>query len=188
MGVLVVHAVHHGGLEHDVRTHLNSTQGRGGIGREEGVAGAAAEDGDLAVCHGLQGILAGKGRSHLRHGNGGEHLGLHPQLLQLVGDGQRVHHGRQHSDLVGQGALHLTAGTAAPEVAAAHHDADLHAQVVGFFHAAADRVHGRLVKAGALFAAQGLAADLQKDPLIFQCHINTPPKSFLSSGRSFPCP
>ena len=170
MGVLVVHAVHHGGLEHDVRAHLNSTQGRGGIGGEEGVAGAAAEDGDLAVCHGLQGILAGKGGGHLRHGDGGEHLGLHAQLLQLVGDSQRVHHGRQHSDLVGQGALHLAAGTAAPEVAAAHHDADLHAQVVGLFHAAADRVHGGFIKTHALFAAQCFAADLQKDTLIFQCH------------------
>ena len=94
----------------------------------------------------------------------------HAQLLQLVGDGQCVHHRCQHTDLIGQGALHLAAGTAAPEVAAAHDDADLDAQVVGLLHAAADRVHGRLIKAGALFAAQCLAADLQKDTLIFQCH------------------
>jgi len=41
---------------------------------------------------------------------------------------------------------------------------------VRLFHAAADGVHGRLIKAGALFAAQSFAADLQKDTLIFQCH------------------
>ena len=41
---------------------------------------------------------------------------------------------------------------------------------MGLLYAAADRVHGRLVETGPLFAAEGLAADLQKDTLIFQCH------------------
>ena len=51
-----------------------------------------------------------------------------------------------------------------------NYDADLHAKLMGLFHAAANSVHGGLVKAHALFAAQRLAADLQKDTLIFQCH------------------
>ena len=170
MGILIVDAIHHGGLEHNVRRDLNGTQSRGGIGGEERVARAAAENGDLALLHGAQSILAGKSRSHLRHGDGGKHLGLHTQLLQLVGDGQRVHHRCQHPDLIGQGALHLAAGTAAPEVAAANHNADLHAQLMGFLHAAADGVHGGLIKARAFFAAQCFAADLKQDTLIFQCH------------------
>ena len=170
MGVLIVDAVHHRGLEHDVCTHLNGAQSSGRVGGEEGVARTAAEDGDLALFHCVESFLAGEGRGHLRHGDGGEHLGGHTQLLQLVGDSQGVHHRCQHPDLIGQGALHLAAGTAAPEVAAAHDDADLDAQLVGLLHAAADRVHGRLVEAGALLAAECLAADLQKDTLIFQCH------------------
>ena len=170
MGVLIVDAVHHGRLEHHIGGHLHGAQCGGRIGGEERVARAAAKDGDLALFHSAQRVLAGKGRCHLRHGDGGEHLGRDAQLLQLVGDGQRVHHRGQHSDLIGQGALHLAAGTAAPEVAAAHDDADLYAQIVRLFHAAADGVHGRLIKAGALFAAQSFAADLQKDTLIFQCH------------------
>ena len=72
--------------------------------------------------------------------------------------------------IIGQSALHLAAGTAAPEVAAANHNADLHAQLMGFLHAAADGVHGGLIKARSLFAAQCFAADLEKDTLIFQCH------------------
>ena len=115
---------------------------------------------DLALVHSAQGILAGKGRCHLRHGDRGEHLGGHTQLLQLIGDSQCVHHRSQHTDLIGQRALHLTAGAAAPEVAAAHNDADLHAQLMSLFHAAANGVHSGLVKAHALFAAQRLAADL----------------------------
>ena len=67
-------------------------------------------------------------------------------------------------------AFITAAGTAAPEVAAAHHDADLNPQIVGLFHAAADRIHGRLVKAHAFFAAQCFAADLEQNTLIFQCH------------------
>ena len=125
---------------------------------------------DLWTLHSAQSILAGKSRSHLWHGDGGKHLGLHTQLLQLVGDGQCVHHRCQHPDLIGQSALHLAAGTAAPEVAAANHNADLHAQLMGFLHAAADGVHGGLIKARAFFAAQCFAADLKKDTLIFQCH------------------
>ena len=79
---------------------------------------------------------------------------------------------RKGKNIEEQRALHLAAGTAAPEVAAAHDDADLDAQFMGLLHAAADRVHGRLVEAGALLAAECLAADLQKDTLIFQCHNN----------------
>ena len=172
MGVLIVDAVHHRGLEHNVGADLNGAQGRGRVGGEEGVAGAAAEDGDLARVHRTERILAGEGRGYLRHGDGGEHLRRHAQLLQLVGDGQCVHHRCQHTDLIGQRALHLAAGTAAPEVAAAHDDADLDAQLMGLLHAAADRIHGRLVEAGALLTTECLAADLQKDTLIFQCHNN----------------
>ena len=170
MGILIVNAVHHGRLEHHVGAHLHGAQGSSRIGREEGVASAAAEHSDLALIHGAQSVLAGKGRGHLRHGDRGEHLGGHTQLLQLIGDSQCIHHRSQHTDLIGQGALHFTTGAAAPEVAAAHHDADLHTQLVCLFHAAANSVHGGLIKAHALFAAQRLAADLQKDTLIFQCH------------------
>ena len=53
-----------------------------------------------------------------------------------------------------QGALHLTTGAAAPEVAAAHNDADLHAQFVSLFHAAANGVHGGLVKSPMPFSGR----------------------------------
>src|SRR5699024_8302610 len=58
VGVLVVDAVHHGGLEHHVGGHLHGPQGGGGVGGEEGVAGAASKDGHLARLHGGQGGLA----------------------------------------------------------------------------------------------------------------------------------
>ena len=77
-----------------------------------------------------------------------------------------------YTDLIGQCALHLAAGTAAPEVTAANHDADLHTQLVRFLHAAADRVHGGFIKTHALFAAQCFAADLQKDTPVSYTHLD----------------
>ena len=183
MGVLIVNAIHHSSLEHHIGAHFHSAQSGCRIRGEERVAGAAAEHGDLALIHGAQGILAGKGLCHLRHGDGGEHLSGHTQLFQLIGDSQCVHHGCQHADLIGQSALHFAAGTAAPEVAAANHDADLHTQLVRFLHAAADRVHGGLIKTRAFFAAQCFAADLQKDTLIFQCHNPNTTCFYLPSGH-----
>ena len=77
VGVLVVDAIHHRSLEHDVGADLNGAQGRGRVGGEEGVAGAAAKDGDLARVHRTERVLAGEGRGHLRPGDGGEHLRRH---------------------------------------------------------------------------------------------------------------
>ena len=53
-----------------------------------------------------------------------------PMLSSAVLHGQRVHHGRQHAHVVGLGALHagFDAPLAAPDVAAADDEADLHAQ------------------------------------------------------------
>ena len=97
------------------------TQGRGGIGREEGVAGAAAEDGD-AHAMAFRASLRVKAGSHLRHGDGGEHLGLHAQLLQLVGDGQRARSSRSPAfRSCRPGCAPSFRWAAAPEVAAAHH-------------------------------------------------------------------
>ena len=67
----------------------------------------------------------------LIHLDGGLDAHLHAALLQAVGHGQRVDDGRQHAHVVGTRALHLAAAVldAAPEVAAADHDADLYAQL-----------------------------------------------------------
>ena len=96
--------------------------------------------------------------------------GGHTLLAQGVLDGQRVHHGGQHADLVGVHAVHLAAGAAAPEVAAADDDADLGTEVVGGLDAGADGGDGLLIKAGALGAGESLAADLQQDTFILNCH------------------
>ena len=52
-----------------------------------------------------------------------------PRCLQRGLHRERIHDGGQHADIVGLGALHAGGGAryAAEDVAAADHDADLHA-------------------------------------------------------------
>ena len=159
VGVLVVDAVHHRGFKHRVSADLQGTQGAGGVGGEDGVAGAAAEHNDLAAFQRGDGFVAGEHLCHLRHKGAGHHHGRHALLTQRILDRQRVHNGCQHTDLVSVHTVHFAAGATAPEVAAAHNDADLHAEIVRRLDARADGGDGSLVKAGALSAGKRLAAD-----------------------------
>ena len=90
-------------------------------------------------------------------------------LLEAIGNGQGVDDCGQHTHMVCTHALHFIAAVfeTAPEVAAADHNADLHAGV----HAALDHVahladHGK-VKTPMCVASQSLAADLEQDALVF---------------------
>ena len=170
MGVLVIDAVDHRGLEHGVRTDLQRAQGGGRVGGEDRVAGAAAEHDDLAAFQRGNGLVAREALGDLRHEGAGHDDGVHVLLAQRILDSQRVHNGGQHTDLVGVHAVHFAAGASAPEVAAAHDDADLGTEVVRGLDARADGGDGLLVKARALGAGQSLAADLQKNTFILNCH------------------
>ena len=173
MGVLIVDAVHHRSLEHGIGADLQCAQRAGRIGGEDGVAGAAAEHNDLAALQRSDGLVAGEALGHLRHKGAGHNNGLHALLAQCILDGQRIHDGGQHADLVGVHAIHFAAGTAAPEVATAHNNADLRTQIVRRLDTGTDRGDGFLIKARALGAGKCLAADLQKNTFILNCHKNT---------------
>ena len=149
---------------------ISSAQGAGGIGGEDWVAGAAAENDDLAAFQRGDGLVAGEALGHLGHEGAGHNDSVRTLLVQGVLDGQCVHNGGQHTDLVGVHAVHFAAGTAAPEVVAAHHNGDLGAQVVRGLDARADGGDGFLIKAGSLRAGECLAADFQKNTFILNCH------------------
>ena len=76
--------------------------------------------------------------------------------------------------MVRTGTLHLPAAailSAAPEVAAAYHQAYLNTHVQAFLENIANAADDLKVKTGALVAAQGLAADLQQNAFIYRfCH------------------
>jgi len=90
--------------------------------------------------------------------------------------------------VVGAGALHAVPAVldAAPEVAAADDDADLHAHVGAGLDGRADPVDDVEVEAAALPAGEGFAADFQKYAFInrFFIHCNSPFQSFPRVSRA----
>ena len=87
-------------------------------------------------------------------------------LLQRVHQGQGVHHSAQHAHIVGGRLVHahFQAFFAAPQVARADHDTDLHTHFADLFDALGD-VLSRAFRADAvpLRSGQGFTAQFQHD-------------------------
>ena len=77
-----------------------------------------------------EGFAKDKGFRHADHIERGLHAGGNALLFDRVLQGERVDDGSEHSHVIRGGAVHAGALTAAPEIAAADDDADLHAHIV----------------------------------------------------------
>ena len=106
----------------------------------------------------------------LVHLDGGLHTDGHLALLERVRHGEGVDDRRQHTHMVCARALHPAAAVldAAPEVAAADHDADLHAEPDTFFDHVAHAADHIKIQPAPRLACQRLAAELQQHALIFR--------------------
>ena len=91
-----------------------------------------------------------------------------PGALERILEGEAVHHGRQHADVVAGRAVHAArrGGQAAEDVAAADDDADLDAQGVDLGDLARDERAERRVHAVLAIAEEGLAGQLEQDPAV----------------------
>ena len=119
----------------------------------------------------LAALDAGADKIRINPGNIGADDRGHTLLAQRILDCQRVHDRGQHADLVGIHAVHFAAGAAAPEVAAADHNADLHAQIMRLFDPGADRSNDGFIKTGPFFPGQRFAAELQQHAFISNIHF-----------------
>ena len=123
-------------------------------------------------------VVLGKGR-HLdrrlhAHGNA--------LLFHHIGHGKAVHHGRQHTHVVGARAGHfaLTVFHAAPEVAAADDDAHLHAQLRARLDNVAHLTDHVKIQSRLLVTGKRLTADLEQDtPKLRFCSHKTSPHFFI---------
>ena len=86
----------------------------------------------------------------------------HEGILQVQG----VHDGGEHADVVGLVAVHVLGRAAAEQIAAAHHDGQLHAIVGDLLDLPGDACEHRGVDAVALIAGQGLTGELQQSALV----------------------
>ena len=79
---------------------------------------------------------------HVLHLDGGLHARVHAGFFQRLLQRHAVDDRRQHAHVIGRAAVHaaIGRGDAAPDVAAADDDRDLHAHGVDFRHFARDLV------------------------------------------------
>ena len=167
-GIVGVDPVDVLGKQDGVGVDLRRAQHRRRVRGEEGGAAAAGKEHHLARLHIFDGAAGVVALAHALDVHGGHDPGLRAQLPQHVADGQAVHAGGKHAHAVGADALDLAGAVldAAPEVAAADDDADLHALLRRSLDGLADPGDKVEVKAGLLLAGQGLAADFDEYAMI----------------------
>ena len=168
--VLVVDAVDLGRLEQDLGVDLDGTQRGGGVGREVRVAGAGHEERDTALLEVADGPPADVRLGDLVHRDGGHDAGRDAGALEGVLEGQAVHDRGQHPDVVAGRAVHPAGGRcqAAEDVAATDDDPELHAQAVDLRDLLGDERTELRVDAVLAVAQEGLAGQLEQDPLVAQ--------------------
>ena len=116
------------------------------------------------------GLGADIGLRHGAHLNGGLHPDLHALLLQHIGHSQGIDGGGQHPHVVSPDPDHPVPAVldSAPEVAAAHDNAHLHAQLyTALDHVAHLADHIKVQPPGRV-PGQSLAADLQQHTFILR--------------------
>ena len=169
-GVLVVDAVHLGGLDDGIALQFHAAQGGGGVGGEIGVAGTGGADDHTALFQMAHGAATDEGLAHFLHVDGGQNAGGVAEFFQHVLHGQGIEHRGQHAHIVGGGTFHALGGTgkAAEDVAAADDQGKFHAHVEQSADLLADGAHGFGVDTGFLLSGQGLAAQLEQHALVLE--------------------
>jgi hypothetical protein len=105
-----VQAVDLGGLDHEIGADLDGAQRGGGVGGEEGVAGAGCEDHDAAFLEVADGAAADVVLADLVDLQCTHHPAVGALLLDGVLQGERIHDGGQHAHVVGRGAVDAALG------------------------------------------------------------------------------
>ena len=160
----VVNAVHLRRLEDHIRAHLAGAQRGGGVGGEERIAGAGGENNDFALVELLLGFAADEGFRDVFHFDSGLHHAGDAVVFERAFEGERVHDGGEHADVIGGRAVHPAGGgaRAAPEIPAADDDAELEPafhRLADFQGDAVDDFRGNIV-AGAR-SAEGFTAEFE---------------------------
>ena len=166
-----VDAVHTRAFQHDVGLDLDAAQRGARVGREIGVAGAAAHDDDLAALEAFDGFPFGIEFADRLHADGREHAALHAGGVEGGAEGEAVDDRGAHAHLV---ALHAVetfarAAQAAEDVASADDYADLDAEGGGLFDLCGVFVEAFGVDAVPLLAGEAFAAEFEQYSFEF-CH------------------
>lgn len=163
-----VDAVDLRGLDHDLGADFGTAQGGRRVGRHEGVARAGSEDHHAAETKMTEGLAADVRLGDLLDVEGGLNAGLDAVVAAGVLESHGVHDRGEHAHVVARGAVHAGGAECdtAEDVAAAHDDADLNAELDDALDFLNHAGKNRTVDAEAVFAHQGLAGKLEKNALV----------------------
>lgn len=134
VGVFVVNAVDFGGFHDDFGIEFDGAECGGGVGGEEGVAGAGAEDDDAAFFEVTDGAAEDEGFGDGGEVDGGEYACGLAEFFEHFFDGECVDGGAEHAHAVCGGLRDeaiLGECGAADDVATADDDGDLDASLSG---------------------------------------------------------
>jgi hypothetical protein len=106
------------------------------------------------------------GLRHPRDGEGGLHARGDPPLFDRVLHREGIDDGRQHSHVIGGGAVHFGSLAAPPEVASAQDDADFDAHLLDLDDLIDDFRDDGLIQPEPAFSRERLAGELDNDPLV----------------------
>ena len=130
LGVRRIDTIDVGGFEDHLRFDFERAQHGCRVGREVGIPGAAGEDHHAAFVEVAHRAPPDVRLRQLFHANRRHHPRIDALLLQDVLQRQCIDYGREHPHVVGGHTIHplLARRRAAQNVAAADHEAELHAR------------------------------------------------------------
>src|SRR4051794_25149713 len=153
------------GHEDRLGVDLARAQRRGGVGREERVAGAPGEDHDAALLEVAHRAAADVGLGDLADVERRLHPRVDLELLERILELQRVQHDREHPHVVRGGAVHALGRARDPavDVPGPEHDRDLDAAIVDDLDLAGDLGQPDRIGAVVQRAHQRLAGQLEQN-------------------------
>lgn len=166
VGVFGVDAIDFGGFEDGVAVKFDGSEDGGGVGGEEWVADAAAEDDDGALFEELSRVCGVVGLDVAVEAEGGEGDGGDVVVVEGGGDGDGVDDGAEHAHDIGVGSLDDAGGGeggASDDVSATGDDGEFGAGVEGLFDFLGESEELFLcdARAGAI-GGEGFACDFEE--------------------------
>jgi hypothetical protein len=105
----------------------------------------------------------------LTHFDGGLNPCMNVEFFECILQGKRVHHGSQHSHVIGGNAIKALSagGQSAKNITTADDDGDFDAEFMNLANLAGDALYDLRIDAEALVPHQSFAAELEQNPPVF---------------------
>src|SRR6516164_3086212 len=165
--------VHLGRLQQHIGIDLDGAQRRRGIGGEERIAGTGGEDRHPSLFQMAHGAAADVVLAHLVDADSGHDAHVHPEALECILHGERIHHRRQHAHVVRCHPVHTGAcqSRTAEDVAPADHHGELHLHLDDLAQLSGNTLNHHRIDAVVTLTHQRFARELDENPGERRLHV-----------------